>query len=85
MARVTYYPPERALALRELKLAEMNDAPENVYRTNIQIGEINALNASLALIRYKQLMGFYSHAGAKLNTVFNISDLSLTGDSYDEV
>lgn len=85
MARVTYYSPERALALRELNLAEMNDTPDNVYRANIQVGEMNALNASLALIRYKQLMGFYGQDGAQVNTVFNISDLDLTGDSYDEV
>lgn len=85
MARVTYYPPERAQALRELKLAEMNDTPDNVYRANIQVSEMNALNASLALIRYKQLKGFYRQEGAQVNTVFNISDLDLTGDSYDEV
>jgi hypothetical protein len=85
MARVTYYPSDRAAALRELKLAEMNDTPENVYRANIQVGELNALNASLALIRYKQLMGFYRQDDSRISTMFNISDLGLTGDSHDEV
>lgn len=85
MARVTYYPPERALALRKLKLAEMNDTPDNVYRSNIQIAEMNALNASLAMTRYKQLKGFFVQDSVQINTVFNISDLDLTGDSYDEV
>lgn len=34
-------------------------APENEYSTNIQIGELNALSAALAVIRFKKLFGFY--------------------------
>jgi len=40
-------------------LAETSDHPDDIYRTNIQISEINALNACLAIIRFKQLRGFY--------------------------
>ena len=40
-------------------MAEMSDQPDDIYRTNIQISEINALNACLAVIRYKQIRGFY--------------------------
>jgi hypothetical protein len=35
------------------------DGMENMYERNIQIGELNALNASLAVIRWKKHLGFY--------------------------
>jgi hypothetical protein len=31
-----------------------------VYRTNIQVVELNAFNAALAVIRWKQYVGFYA-------------------------
>jgi hypothetical protein len=33
---------------------------ENEYRHNIQIGELNALNAALAVIKWKKLIGIYA-------------------------
>lgn len=36
------------------------DAPgEDDYNRNIQIADLNALNAALAVIKYKKLFGFY--------------------------
>ena len=32
---------------------------EDEYHQNIQIAELNALNAALAVIKWKKLMGFY--------------------------
>lgn len=84
MVRTTYYPPERAAVLRDLALAELNDAPENLYRANVQIGELNALNASLAIIRYKQIRGFYAAAMPPLHTLFGIADLTITGETFNE-
>lgn len=43
------------------------NAPENEYSTNIQIVELNALNAALAVVAWKKYYGFYrdsSHADA---------------------
>jgi hypothetical protein len=36
-----------------------NNADRNEYDLNIQIADLNALNASLAVIRWKRLCGFY--------------------------
>ncbi len=44
--------------LNKINFSE-GDAPEDEYSTNIQIAELNALNACLAVIRWKQLFGFY--------------------------
>lgn len=54
-------------------LAETADAPDDAYRQNIQIGELNALNAALAVIRYKQLKGFYANSDGRYQTVFDIA------------
>ena len=34
--------------------------PENDYRRNIQIAELNALNATLAVIKWKKMVGIYA-------------------------
>lgn len=36
-----------------------NNEGKNLYKTDIQIAEVNALNACMAVIRYKQSKGYY--------------------------
>lgn len=57
--RATYYSAEDAQRLRALALAELVDDPADEYRIHIQIAELNALNAALAVIKFKQIRGFY--------------------------
>lgn len=58
--RATYYSVEDAQRLRDLNLAELVDDPAGEYRIHIQTSELNALNAALAVIKFKQVRGFYS-------------------------
>ena len=58
MVRTTHYAVEKATEVRDLQLAEMADDPDDIYRRNVQISELNAQNACFAVIRYKQLKGF---------------------------
>lgn len=81
MLRVTYFPPERAAEMREQGLAELADSDDDIYRTNIQIGELNALNAALAVIRFKQLRGFYLDEDRYAHLLFGISDLKILGNA----
>ena len=55
LLRTTYYSAEHGQEVREKDLAPLSDDPDDIYRTNIQISELNALNACLAVIRSKQL------------------------------
>lgn len=73
--RVTQFLPERATAVRNRQLASEVDEPENEYRANIQIAELNALNASLAVMKYKQLRGFYRDDIPTDHLIFNIAEL----------
>ncbi len=56
-ARVTLITPSTAHLIDTLPVAD--DADEAVYG-NIQLSELNALNANLALIRYKQHLQFFT-------------------------
>ena len=56
-ARVTLVTPDTAHLVDELPTAD--DSEDAVYN-NIQVLEINAINAMLAVIRFKQYLGFYT-------------------------
>jgi hypothetical protein len=56
--RVTTSTPVQRDHLRK-RVSFTDDADRNEYSTNIQIAELNALNAALAVIKWKKLAGFY--------------------------
>ncbi len=82
MVRVTYYSAQRGPEVRDKNLAEMVDAPGDEYRTHIQISELNALNAALAVLRYKQVRGFYVDDAELYHALFGVNDLDLLGESF---
>lgn len=53
---------------------------EAVYRQNIQIADMNALNAMLAVIKWKQVYGFYQDDMQSHNMTFALSAPSLIRD-----
>jgi hypothetical protein len=59
IVRVTTSTPEtRDQAMPHISFSD-EDREVNEYATNIQIAELNALNAALAVIRWKKLFGIY--------------------------
>jgi hypothetical protein len=80
LLRATYYPAGRGQSVRDMHLADEADDPDDIYRTNIQIGELNALNACLAVIRFKQLRGFYFEEASFFHLLFDIGDLKIVGE-----
>jgi ThiF family len=81
MLRSTHYSTQHGQRVRDKGLAEMSDQPDDIYRTNIQISEINALNACLAVIRFKQLRGFYFEETPYYHLLLEIGDLKVVGES----
>jgi hypothetical protein len=79
LVRCTYYAPAEAAAMRDRQLAPLTDRPDDVYRTGIQIAELNAFNAALAIIRFKQLRGFYAEELSISHLLFGIGDMKLAG------
>ncbi|MEI4195904.1 ThiF family adenylyltransferase [Roseovarius sp. E0-M6] len=59
LLRVTLSTAEQREPLR--RRVGMGDADiDDAYNTNIQVADLNALNATLAVIRWKKLAGFYA-------------------------
>jgi hypothetical protein len=81
MLRSTHFSVANGAEVRSMGLAELSDRPDDIYRANIQISELNALNASLAMIRFKQLRGFYFEELPQYHFIFGIGDLKITGES----
>jgi hypothetical protein len=79
--RTTYYSAEHGQNVRDKRLAPLVDNPDDVYKTNIQISELNALNACLAVLRFKQLRGFYFEEIPYYNLLFEIGDFKIVGQS----
>jgi molybdopterin/thiamine biosynthesis adenylyltransferase len=79
MARVTYFAPESARESMQKDLVDLTDSPDDEYRRNIQIAELNALNACLAVIRFKQLRGFYLDEASYSHLLFGIGDVQILG------
>jgi len=81
MMRTTYYSTDDGQKVRNKRLAPEQETPNDIYRTNIQIGELNALNACLAVIRGKQLRGSYIEEVPLYNLAFEIDDLKIVSES----
>ena len=57
-----------------------DDAEDNEYSNNIQIAEMNALNAAFAVIKWKKMCKFYNDYDHEHNTVYGISKNLVTND-----
>jgi hypothetical protein len=49
---------------------DFSDARDDVYATNIQICDLNCLNATCAVIKWKRIRGFYANFVNDLNSVY---------------
>jgi hypothetical protein len=75
--RMTYFPQNEAQAVRDKQYCPETDAPDDIYKANVQIAELNALNACLAVIRFKQLRGFYIGPESSVQHLLTLDNLSL--------
>jgi hypothetical protein len=69
----------REIAAPRISYADGDDEA-NEYATNIQIAELNALNAALAVIRWKKQFGVYRDARKDFYTGYSIA----TGEIVSE-
>jgi hypothetical protein len=84
MVRTTLYEADKAQAIRDKGFAELAGHPDDEYRVQVQIGELNALNAALAIIRYKQLRGFYVDDNASCNLLMDVGQLKVFSEGPND-
>lgn len=70
--RVTTSTPKRRDHVHERGLIPYGDSGDNPYDTNIQVADLNALNACLAVIRWKKLLGFYCDLEQEHHSIYQI-------------
>ena len=83
MMRVTYFPVDLARQIRDEQLVDTGDGPENIYRSNIQISELNAMNAAFAVMRYKQIRSFLSEGDPYYHMLFDLLDQQIATKSLN--
>jgi hypothetical protein len=60
-----------------------DDDAGNEYATNIQIAELNSLNAALAVIKWKKLRGIYVDLEGEHHSTFTIDGNSIINDDQE--
>jgi hypothetical protein len=76
-------PDKREAARKRISLVA--DDHENAYDKNIQIADLNAINACLAVIAWKKALGFYFNAGDERFVSYTIgSSLWVKGDGREQ-
>ena len=70
--RVTTSTPQKRDHLRK-RVALSGGGRDDAYTQNIQIADLNALNATLAVIKWKKLCGFYMDLEKEHNSTYVIS------------
>lgn len=77
--RVTTSTPEQRDHFRQR--VSFGEAWDGVYRQNVQIAELNAMNAALAVIRWKKLCGFYIDLEHELHTTYTLDGNAVDNDA----
>jgi hypothetical protein len=71
--RVTTSLPEKRKHVWELQRIPFSEGGgRNEYDQNIQIADLNALNAALAVIKWKKIMGFYIDQEHELYSTYTL-------------
>jgi hypothetical protein len=78
--RVTTSTRERRDHVRAGRIPFSDGDINNEYSRNIQIADLNALNAALAVIRWKKLFGFYLDLDREHHSTYTIDGNILTND-----
>lgn len=78
--RITVGTPEKHdHIINRIGVAETDN---NEYATNIQIADLNALNALMAVVKWKKMCGFYQDLKKEHNSIFVINTGQLLHDDY---
>lgn len=79
--RTTTSTPHKRAHIHEKHRISFEDVVDDDYESNIQIAELNALNAAFAVIKWKKLCGFYHDSENEHHSTYTLNlNLLLSGD-----
>lgn len=80
--RVTASTPDnREHIYQKQRISFADDAEKDVYASNIQVADLNLLNAAMALIKWKKLRGFYWDSEHEHHSMYTIDSNTLVNAS----
>jgi len=59
-----------------------NQEEDGVYESNIQIAELNALNAAFAVIKWKKIFGFYQDLEMEYHSTYSLNVNDVNNDDF---
>lgn len=81
MLRVTASTPEKRDHVHGGRIPFTGGGADDLYASNIQVAELNALTAALAVLKWKKVRGFYRDAEREHHTTYTTeSNLLINGD-----
>ncbi len=80
IVRVTTSTPEHREHVHKNGRISFGGGRDNPYDTNIQVADLNALNASLAVIKWKKLLGFYRDVDREYHCLYTIDGNNLLSE-----
>lgn len=79
--RVTISTPEKRDHVHAGRIDFSDDQGQDIYATNIQVADLNALNAIMAVIKWKKLRGFYRDLEREYHSTYTTDgNMLLNGD-----
>lgn len=70
--------------LKEAYVESVTDGEEDMYKSNIQIAELNSLAAALSIIQWKKMLGVYNdYSDGSMNFIYSVSGNSITHQKYE--
>lgn len=82
--RVTTSTPECRSHFHSGKVSFDGGGEKDLYASNIQVADLNALNACLAVLKWKKLRGFYRDLDRELHCTYTTDGNLLLNDKGDE-
>lgn len=79
--RTTFVTTERAAEAKQYLSFGDDEPGDDVYASNIQVAELNALNACMAVVRFKQHLRFYVDLRGGTQWTMGTSTNSMSGDA----
>jgi hypothetical protein len=84
LVRLTTSTPNKRQHVREKRRIGFDEvAADNIYDSNIQIAELNALNAALAVVKWKKLRNFYADQEHEHFAVFSVATNLIFNDDQE--
>ena len=83
--RTTASLPGRREHIHGGKISFAGGGDNDIYTSNIQIAELNALNAAMAIIKWKKIRGFYHDSIGELESLYTTDVNSLLNGECDSI